>query len=100
MIKITRFIQRKIVKAEKTESDIILNLTADGDNKFAKKNKILFQKMTDLNKNGELVVDDDEFEYTFYTLIDNFRKELLKARKDAELDALVKEVDEIVEKVA
>jgi len=77
-----------------------LNLTADGDNKFAKKNKILFQTMTDLNENGELVVDDDEFEYTFYTLIDNFRNELLKARKDAELDALAKEVDEIVEKVA
>ena len=92
--------RRNTDKAEKTESDIILNLTADGDNKFAKKNKILFQKMTDLNENGELVVDDDEFEYTFYTLIDNFRNELLKARKDAELDALAKEVDEIVEKVA
>ena len=92
--------RRNTDKAEKVEDDIILNLTTDGDNKFESKNKILFQKMTDLNEKNELVVDDDEFEYTFYTLVENFIDELLKARKNAELDALEKEVDEIIEKVA
>tara|TARA_R110002051_G_scaffold16_1_gene130 strand:- start:163 stop:858 length:696 start_codon:yes stop_codon:yes gene_type:complete len=92
--------RRNTDKAEKVEDDIILNLTADSENKFAPKNKILFQKMTDLNENGELVVEDDTFEYTFYTLVENFINELLTARKNAELDALEKEVDEIIEKVA
>ena len=92
--------RRNTDKAEKVEDDIILNLTTDGDNKFESKNKILFQKMTDLNENGELVIEDDTFEYTFYDLVSSFIAELLKARKNAELDALEKEVDEIVEKVA
>jgi len=78
------------------DSDIILNLSADDKNEFASKNKILFQKMTDLNEKNELVVDDEEFEYTFYTLVSNFIAELLTARKNSELDALAKEVDELV----
>jgi hypothetical protein len=92
--------RRNTEKDTSVEDDIILNLTADSENKFATKNKMLFQKMTDLNKNGELVIEDDTFEYTFYTLVENFINELLTARKNAELDALEEEVDEIIEKVA
>ena len=92
--------KKDITTSSVDDSDIILNLSADDENEFASKNKILFQKMTDLNEKNELVVDDDEFEYTFYTLVENFIDELLKARKNAELDALEKEVDEIIEKVA
>jgi len=50
-----------------------------------------------LNDKNELVVGDEEFEYTFYDLVSSFIAELLTARKNSELDALAKEVDELEE---
>ena len=75
-----------------TEGDMIVNLTADTDNKFESKNRVLFSLMTEMN-NDEFLVSDEEFEYTFNTVFQDLKKELIKAR----LSALVEteEVEEV-----
>ena len=78
------------------DSDIILNLTTDDENHFESKNKILFQKMTDLDENGELVVNDEEFDYTLVELVQNLRYELRSKR----LEVLENAESEILEEVA
>jgi hypothetical protein len=73
---------------------MIVNLTADTDNKFESKNRVLFSLMTEMN-NDEFLVSDEEFEYTFNTVFQDLKKELIKAR----LSALVEteEVEEVEE---
>lgn len=72
--------------------DMIVNLTADDDNKFESKNKVLFSLMTEID-NDDFVISDKEFNYTFDTVISELKKELIKAR----LSALVEteEVEEV-----
>jgi hypothetical protein len=74
--------------------DMIVNLTADDDNKFESKNKVLFSLMTEID-NEDFVISDSEFNYTFETVISELKKELIKAR----LSALVEteEVEEVEE---
>ena len=73
---------------------MIVNLTADADNKFESKNKVLFSLMTEID-NEDFVISDSEFNYTFETVISELKKELIKAR----LSALVEteEVEEVEE---
>ena len=77
-----------------TAGDMIVNLTADADNKFESKNKVLFSLMTEID-NEDFIVSDEEFEYTFNTVFQDLKKELIKAR----LSALVEteEVEEVEE---
>tara|TARA_R110000744_G_scaffold109414_1_gene206733 strand:- start:1114 stop:1419 length:306 start_codon:yes stop_codon:yes gene_type:complete len=75
--------------------DIIVNLTADDDNKFESKNKVLFSLMTEID-NDDFVISDEEFNYTFETVISELRKEILKARLTASEESLIEEV-EIIE---
>jgi hypothetical protein len=77
-----------------TAGDMIVNLTADADNKFESKNKVLFSLMTEID-NEDFVISDSEFNYTFETVISELKKELIKAR----LSALVEteEVEEVEE---
>lgn len=72
--------------------DMIVNLTADDENKFESKNKVLFSLMTEID-NEDFVISDSEFNYTFDTVISELKKELIKAR----LSALVEteEVEEV-----
>jgi hypothetical protein len=78
-----------------TAGDMIVNLTADADNKFESKNKVLFSLMTEID-NDDFVVSDEEFNYTFETVISELRKEILKARLTASEESLIEEV-EIIE---
>ena len=75
-----------------TAGDMIVNLTADDENKFESKNKVLFSLMTEID-NEDFVISDKEFNYTFETVISELKKELIKAR----LSALVEteEVEEV-----
>ena len=75
--------------------DIIVNLTADDENKFESKNKVLFSLMTEID-NEDFVISDEEFNYTFETVISELRKEILKARLTASEELLIEEV-EIIE---
>ena len=75
--------------------DIIVNLTADDENKFESKNKVLFSLMTEID-NEDFVISDEEFNYTFETVISELRKEILKARLTASEESLIEEV-EIIE---
>lgn len=77
-----------------TAGDMIVNLTADADNKFESKNKVLFSLMTEID-NEDFVISDSEFNYTFETVFQDLKKELIKAR----LSALVEteEVEEVEE---
>ena len=75
--------------------DIIVNLTADDENKFESKNKVLFSLMTEID-NDDFVISDEEFNYTFETVISELRKEILKARLTASEESLIEEV-EIIE---
>lgn len=75
--------------------DMIVNLTADDDNKFESKNKVLFSLMTEID-NDDFVISDEEFNYTFETVISELRKEILKARLTASEELLIEEV-EIIE---
>ena len=88
-------------KAEiNTESaDVIVNLTEDDNNSFESKNKILFQTMTELDKNGDLVKNEEEFTYIFTTLTAKIRTELRNKRKEV-LKSAEEEVEEEVELVA
>ena len=64
-----------------TESaDVIVNLTEDDNNSFESKNKILFQAMTELNEENELVINEEVFNYNFVELIGKLRKELRTKR--------------------
>ena len=78
-----------------TAGDMIVNLTADADNKFESKNKVLFSLMTEID-NEDFVISDEEFNYTFETVISELRKEILKARLTASEESLIEEV-EIIE---
>jgi len=72
--------------------DIIVNLTADDENKFESKNKVLFSLMTEID-NDDFVISDEEFNYTFETVISELRKEILKARLTASEESLIEEVE-------
>ena len=78
-----------------TAGDMIVNLTADDENKFESKNKVLFSLMTEID-NEDFVISDKEFNYTFETVISELRKEILKARLTASEELLIEEV-EIIE---
>ena len=78
-----------------TAGDMIVNLTADDENKFESKNKVLFSLMTEID-NEDFVISDEEFNYTFETVISELRKEILKARLTASEESLIEEV-EIIE---
>ena len=73
--------------------EVIVNLTEDDNNSFESKNKILFQKMTDLDEKNELVVNDEEFDYNFITLVAKLRKELRTKRLEKVESA--EEVEEV-----
>ena len=78
-----------------TEStDVIVNLTEDDNNSFESKNKILFQAMTELNKENELVINEEEFTYIFTTLTAKLRNELRTKRKEVQENAEVEEVED------
>ena len=78
-----------------TAGDMIVNLTADDENKFESKNKVLFSLMTEID-NDDFVISDEEFNYTFENVISELRKEILKARLTASEELLIEEV-EIIE---
>ena len=87
--------RRKNVKDIDTESaDVIVNLTEDDKNSFESKNKILFQTMTELNKENELVINEEEFTYIFTTLTAKLRNELRTKRKEVQENAEVEEVED------
>ena len=78
-----------------TESaDVIVNLTEDDNNSFESKNKILFQTMTELDKDGNLVKNEEEFTYIFTTLTAKLRNELRTKRKEVQENAEVEEVED------
>ena len=79
-----------------TAGDMIVNLTADDENKFESKNKVLFSLMTEID-NEDFVISDEEFNYTFETVISELRKEILKARLTASEELLIEEVEEVEE---
>jgi len=86
--------RRKNVKDIDTESaDVIVNLTEDDKNSFESKNKILFQTMTELNEENELVINEEEFNYNFVELIGKLRKELRTKRLEVLESA--EEVEEV-----
>ena len=79
-----------------TESaDVIVNLTEDDNNSFESKNKILFQTMTELDKDGNLVKNEEEFTYIFTTLTAKLRNELRTKRKEVQENAEVEELEEV-----
>ena len=78
-----------------TEStDLIVNLTEDDNNSFESKNKILFQTMTELDKDGNLDKNEEEFTYIFTTLTAKLRNELRTKRKEVQENAEVEEVED------
>lgn len=77
------------------ETDFIVNLTADDNNEFYSKNKVLFEAHCEVH-GGKFIIDDDTFNYSM-SLFSNLQKELIKRRKDS-LAEWHKKVNDIVEK--
>lgn len=77
------------------ETDFIVNLTADDNNEFYSKNKVLFDAHCEVH-GGKFIIDDDTFNYSM-SLFSNLQKELIKRRKDS-LAEWHKKVNDIVEK--
>ena len=73
------------VIVDSKSGDMLINLTPDSDNKFESKNRVLFSLMTEMNEK-EFLVTDEEFNFTFDTVISELKKELIKARLNALVD--------------
>ena len=84
---------KNVTDIDTESADVIINLTEDDKNSFELKNKILFQTMTELNKDGELVINEEEFNYNFVELIGKLRKELRTKRLEVLESA--EEVEEV-----
>ena len=79
-------VQAKVgVIVDSKSGDMLINLTPDDDNKFESKNRVLFSLMTEMNEE-EFLVTDEEFNFTFDTVISELKKELIKARLNALVD--------------
>ena len=62
------------------KNDIVLNLSVAESELFITKNVSTFERFCEIDKNNALVITKSEFDYYFDNVVNDFRKELEKAR--------------------